>query len=94
MSRAFTFQQEGLNHCLPLQASAYSGHVDLCQMLLDMGANVNATSSVSHGFSCLLVSSNSSIIHEDEDEGRSVGFAIECCRLGLMVTEVVGREGL
>ena len=75
-------------------ASASSGHVDLCQMLLDMGANPNATSSVSHGFSCLLFSSNSSVIHEDEDEGKSVGFAIECCRVGLMVTEVVGREGL
>ena len=63
-------------------------------MLLDMGADLNATSSVSHGFSCLLFSSNSSIIHEDEDEVRSVGFAIEYCRLGLIVMEVVGREGL
>ena len=74
-------------------ASAYSGHVDLCQMLLDMGANVDATSSVSHVFSCLLFSSHSSIIHEDEDEGRSVGFAIECCRVGLMVVEMVGGRG-
>ena len=63
-------------------------------MLLDMGANLNATSSVSHGFSCLLVSSNSSIIHVDEDESKSVGFAIECCQVVLTVVEVVGREGL
>ena len=79
---------------MPLEASASSGHVDLCQMLLDMGANPNATSSVSHVFSYLLFSSNSSIIHEDEDESKSVGFAIEYCRVGLMVVEVVGREGL
>ena len=70
-------------------ASAYSGHVDLCQTLLNMGANVNATGRVSRVFNCLVFSSDQIAIYRM----MMKGFAIECRWVGLMVVEAEGRKG-